>query len=99
MVRLQLEMEGPQPYESYLATLETAEGVRVWSKGGLKTMPPVGGHTLAMELPSSLLSNNDYILTLRGVRSGAVQTNTHRSDTQQPIGEEIAAYSFRVVKR
>jgi hypothetical protein len=99
LVRLQLEVDSRQPHDSYVAILETAEGVTVWSTEGLKTIPQIGGHTLAMELPSSLLSNNDYILKLRGVRSGAVQTNQHRSDTQHPIGEEIAAYSFRVVKR
>ena len=38
VVHLQLDL-GSQSYESYLATLETAEGSRIWSKEGLKTMP------------------------------------------------------------
>ena len=98
LVRLQLDLES-QSYESYLATLETAEGSRIWSKEGLKTMPESGGRTVVLELPSSLLGNKDYILNLRGVRSGAVQTNQYPSEAQHLVVEEIAAYSFRVVKR
>jgi hypothetical protein len=98
LVRLQLDVGSPQPYENYIATLETAEGVRVWSKEGLKTMPETGGRTLALELPSSLLGNNDYILKLRGARSGAVQTDQYANQTRHLVVEEIAAYSFRVVK-
>jgi hypothetical protein len=64
----------------------------------LKTMPETGGRTLALELPSSLLGNNDYILKLRGVRSGTVQTDHNPSKTRHFVVEEIAAYSFRVVK-
>lgn len=97
-VRLQLDVGSAHPYESYIATLETAEGVRVWSKEGLKTMPETGGRTMALELPSSLLGNNDYILELRGVRSGAVPIDQHPSETQHLVVEEIADYSFRVVK-
>jgi hypothetical protein len=84
LVRLQLDLD-KQTYESYLASLETAEGIRVWSKEGLKTMPERGGSTVVLELPSSLLNNKDYILKLRGARSGGVV-------------EDIAAYGFRVVK-
>ena len=98
LVRLQLQVDGGQSYESYLATLETAEGVRVWSKEGLKTTPETGGRTVVLELPSGLLSNKDYILKLRGVRSGAVQTNQYPSEAQHLVVEEIAAYSFRVAK-
>src|ERR1022692_883686 len=98
LVRLQLDVGSPQPYESYIAILETAEGVRVWSREGLKTMPETGGRTVALELPSSLLGNNDYVLKLRGVRSGAVQTDQYPNQTRHLVVEEIAAYSFRVVK-
>src|ERR1019366_2427910 len=52
LARLQLDVGGLQPYESYIATLETAEGVRVWSKEGLRTMPEIGERILALELPS-----------------------------------------------
>lgn len=84
LVRLQLDLD-KQTYDSYLASLETAEGIRVWSKEGLETMPERGGSTVVLKLPSSLLNNKDYILKLRGVRSGGV-------------ADEIAAYGFRVVK-
>lgn len=85
LVRLRLDLES-QSYESYLALLETAEGSRVWSKEGVTIMPNIGRRKVVLEVPSSLLSNNDYIIKLRGVRSGSK-------------AEEIAAYSFRVVKR
>jgi hypothetical protein len=98
VVHLQLDLES-QSYESYLATLETAEGSRIWSKEGLKTMPESGRRTLVLELPSSLLGNKDYILKLRGIRSGAVQTNQYPGEAQHVVSDEIAAYSFRVIKR
>jgi hypothetical protein len=97
VVHLQLDL-GNQSYESYLATLETAEGSRIWSKERLKAMPEGGRHTLVLELPSSVLGNKDYVLKLRGIRSGAVQTNQYPSEAQHLVVEEIAAYSFRVVK-
>ena len=97
VVHLQLDL-GSQSHESYLATLETAEGSRIWSKEALKTVPESGERTLVLELPSSLLGNKDYILQLRGVRSSAVQTNQYASEPQHLVVEEIAAYSFRVVK-
>ncbi len=84
LVRLQLDLD-KQTYDSYLASLETAEGIRVWSKAGLDTMPELGGSTMVLEIPSRLLNNEDYILKLRGARSGGVV-------------DEIAAYGFRVVK-
>ncbi len=85
-VQLQLALENNTSYASYLATLETAEGTRVWSKEGLKTTPEGGTNIVVLELASSLLGNKDYIVRLRGTRSNAAT-------------EEIAGYSFRVVKR
>lgn len=99
LVRLQLDVGGLQPYESYIATLETVEGVRVWSKGGLKTMPDSDGRTVALDLPSGLLSNTDYIVKLWGIRSGPVQANQPPSETQHLVEQEVGAYSLRVVKR
>ena len=48
-------------------------------------MSESGQHTLALELPSSLLGSNDYVVKLDGIRRNAGV-------------QEIAAYSFRVVK-
>jgi len=97
LVRLQLDLEN-QTYDRYLATLETAEGRRIWLKEDLKSTPDTGGHTLVLELPSALLGNNDYILKLRGIRSGGAPTNQYPGETQRLVAEEIAAYNFRVVK-
>ena len=83
LVQLQLGVESNQSYKSYLATLETTEGRRVWSKEGLKTTSEGGTHIVMLELPSSLLGSKDYILKLRGKRSNAAI-------------EDVAGYSFRV---
>jgi len=99
LVQLQLALEDNQSYGSYLATLETAEGTRIWSKAGLKTTPQGETHIVALEMPSSLLGNKDYILKLRGVRSAMAQTSQNPSATQNLAVEEIGVYSFRVVKR
>ena len=97
LVRLRLDIEG-QSYESYLATLETAEGRRVWSQGGLRTISEGKVRVVVLELPSRLLGNQDYIVELRGVRSSAVQAKQPPKEAQRLVSEEIAEYSFRVVK-
>jgi hypothetical protein len=99
LVRLQLDVGGLQPYESYIATLKTVEGVRVWAKEGLKTMPESEGRTVALELPSGLLGNKDYIVELQGARSGPVQANQPPGETHHLVEEEVGAYSLHVVKR
>jgi anti-sigma factor RsiW len=98
LVRLRLDIEG-QSYETYRVTLETAEGRKVWSKEGLKAILEGKVRIVVLELPSKLLGNKDYIVELSGVRSGVVQGNQHPGEAQHPATEEIAAYSFRVVKR
>jgi hypothetical protein len=97
LVRLRLDIEG-QSYESYLATLETAEGRRVWSQGGLRTISEGKVRVVVLELPSRLLGNQDYIVELRGVRSGALQANQPPKEAQHLVSVEIATYSFRVAK-
>ena len=97
LVRLRLDIEG-QSYESYLVTLETAEGRKVSSQEGLRTMSAGKMRMVVLELPSRLLGNQDYIVELHGVRSGAVQANQLPNEPQHPVSEEIATYSFRVVK-
>lgn len=86
LVQLKLALENKESYESYLAILETVEGTRIWSKAELKTASDDGTRMVALELPSGLLGNKDYILRLRGIRSNVEI-------------EDVAGYSFRVVKR
>lgn len=85
LVRLQVNLDSNPSYESYIATLETVEGTRIWSKEGLRPVTE-GGLALVLELPSSLLRSEDYILKLRGKLTNAAAT-------------EVAGYSFRVIKR
>lgn len=99
LVRLQLNVGGLQAYESYIGTLKTVEGVRVWTKEGLTAMPQSEAHMVAMEVPSGLLGNKDYVVELRGVRSRPVQTNQPPGEIHHLVEEEVGAYSLRVVKR
>lgn len=97
LVRLRLDIEG-QSYETYRVTLETAEGRKVWSQEGLRTMSQDKMRMVVLELPSRLLGNQDYIVELRGVRSGSTQADQLPNKAQHAISEEIATYSFRVIK-
>lgn len=84
LVRLRIDVESNQAYESYRATLETVDGTKVWSKEELKATE--GGRALVVDLPSSLLRNEDYILKLRGQQN-------------RTVFADLGGYSFRVVKR
>jgi len=85
-VRLQLKL-GQRPYETYDASLETAEGIRIWQKRSLRSeRTPEHGRVVLVELPASTLHNGDYILKLGGITA---------------TGQEAAvdAYAFRAVRQ
>jgi len=83
-VRLKMEHEG-EGYAAYRAILKTAEGRTVQSIAGLKPATP-GTATCVAELVAKVLTSGDYVLTLSG---------------RAPSGvfEDVADYSFRVVKQ
>jgi hypothetical protein len=83
--RLRLKLDR-RDYLAYGAKLESAEGVAVWQKQGLKRQI-TNTHLkfLIVELPSNVLLEGDYILRITGI--------TNRKNV-----EEVDAYSFRVVK-
>lgn len=85
LVELRINI-GEANYQSYSAKLETVDGQEIWSRGGLKARSIKSGIEVKMRLPARLLSNRDYILSLRGAGAGG-----------QP--EDVDEYSFRVVKR
>lgn len=85
VVRLHLSVE-EAVYQSYSAVLETVEGQEVWSRRGLRAQSNRSGKAVVMSLPANLLSQRDYILTLRGA-SAAGEV------------EDVGEYSFRVIKR
>lgn len=72
-------------YKSYRATLETVDGREVWSRAGLQAREQGQGKTVILNIPASVLRDDDYILTLKGV-----------TPTGEPAG--VGEYSFRVVR-
>jgi len=80
LVRLRLLVEGDE-YKSYRAEIHTVEGREV-----SRPQPTKSGNTVVLKLPSHLLTEGDYLVTLQGV--------TATGDT-----EGVGKYFFRVVRR
>jgi hypothetical protein len=83
-VRLELYPE-KVGHKNYRAELRTREGKWVWNGSGLKLRKTVLGDQVIVELPATILTKGDYILTLRGVTG---ERNQGRAGT----------YYFKVVK-
>jgi hypothetical protein len=81
LARLRVSFDG-QAYRNYRAILQTVEGAQVWQRTGLKT----AGKSVILDIPASLLTETDYLLTLIGIPA-------------QGEPDEIGKYSFRVVKK
>jgi hypothetical protein len=82
VVRLHLLQDGPPPPPPLEATIETAEGDRVWRAGGLAFRPGARGAVVTLNVGAEQLPPGDYVATLSHVgRSGRL--------------EEVASYSFR----
>jgi len=81
LVLLQINLRGQQ-YASYRAVIRTVEGRVVWSKSELQAQ----AKGLLISTPSSVLSNDDYVLTLSGISATGAT-------------EVIEDYSFSVLKK
>jgi len=81
LVLLQINLRG-QRYASYRAVIRTVEGRVVWSKSELQAQ----AKGLLISTPSSVLSNDDYVLTLSGISATGAT-------------EVIEEYSFSVLKK
>jgi hypothetical protein len=84
-VKLKLELESQEAYESYRAILETAKGDTIWSQYQLKMQPLEKARAVVLLLPTNILSFDDYLITLYGVSPG------------REI-EYVNGYSFHVTK-
>jgi hypothetical protein len=73
-------------YKSYRAALETVEGRDVWSRAGLQARQQGQGKAVVLNIPASVFSDDDYILTLQGL-----------TPSGEPAG--VGEYSFRVVRK
>ena len=83
-VRLQALFQAAD-YKSYHAELQTVGGRVVWSRRNLKAVSRGSNLVAAVTVPARMLSNEDYILVLRGV-------------TDAGTTSDVAEYSFRIVK-
>lgn len=82
-VRLQLKLKRSSAYESYRASILTAEGMEIWSTKATHISLRKGSGSLIVKLPARILSRGDYELDLRGL------TSKHQF-------EEIDSYYFTV---
>ncbi len=72
---------------SYRVILETAEGKQVWQKPSLEPqLARDGGEVIVVDISSSILKQDDYVLRLFGA-------------TASGSFEETGTYSFRVLKQ
>lgn len=83
-VQLQLNLKKDFHYQNYRVEVQTVEGSTVWSKERLKATPTPDGKAVFCRIPTSVLSENDYILTLTGLPAS-------------PDSEED--YQFRIQRR
>jgi anti-sigma factor RsiW len=81
LVRLELDLESDS-HPGYRPVLSTAEGQEVWRQQPVPARRTSSGRGVVLELPATLLTNRDYVLTLSGVtgnRSEEVETYMFRA--------------------
>jgi len=86
-VRLQLNLRGTYEYQSYIATIRTAEGKTVWSQRRLRRAPSGSREVVFLNLPpGGVLAPGDYEVGLDGSTPGAA-------------AEYVDTYYFTIVKK
>jgi hypothetical protein len=83
-VRLQLSVPNAE-YQSYSVSLATSERADVWHADGLKPTTSAGENLLPVDIPAGVLERDDYILRVRGNRTGGGS-------------EDVSRYTFRVAR-
>ncbi|MFN7928450.1 MAG: hypothetical protein U0Y68_10970 [Blastocatellia bacterium] len=81
-VQLQIGLERSDDYASYRVQISTLQGAPIWTRARLQPR----GLALSLTLPSRLLRDGPYEITLQGV------TNTQQT-------EDVRFYYFNVVKK
>ncbi len=85
LVQVELYLERDD-YRSYRASVQNAEGRRIWETKDLKSHAgPQGGKTVTIEISSSLLQSGDYLIKVDGKAANGQF-------------EEVEDYRFQVVK-
>lgn len=74
LVSLQLKFEEGK-FNSYHAVLESVEGQQIWNGKMLKSVKSKNEKSVTLTIPSRLLKNGDYIVTLKGLnKDGLYET-------------------------
>ena len=69
IVEFRLRLLYEDGFTSYRADLQTRHGVDVWSQYNLKFQDTALGKIVVLNLPASLLSNEEYEISISGYRS------------------------------
>ncbi|MDZ7292990.1 MAG: hypothetical protein ONB44_17665 [candidate division KSB1 bacterium] len=67
VIKIQLSLQNPKEYKSYRVFLETASEDTIWSQYQLHPQQTGKGPILVLLLPTSILSDDEYLITVRGV--------------------------------
>jgi hypothetical protein len=67
LVRLRLDLERGDEYQSYRAELRTVSGNTVWKRDMLRAQSKAAGSSVVLSLPNRILTPGEYELTLAGV--------------------------------
>jgi hypothetical protein len=73
-VRIQLDVRAEGEYQSFRASLQTADGEEIWSRSRLKTKITPSGRFVFLALDAAVLDAGDYAIILKGVTAdGAIE--------------------------
>lgn len=72
-IRLQLDLESGEDYQSYVAEIRTARGNLVWSESGLIGKRTSYGGAVFLTIPTKLISNGEFEVALKGAAGGKVE--------------------------
>lgn len=84
-VRLQVDLEGEQRFDSFRARLQTEAGVQVWGSDNLAATISDWGRSVELVIPAPVLEPGAHVLFLEGTATALPP-------------EEIGVYDFEVVR-
>ncbi|MEW6211063.1 MAG: hypothetical protein AB1631_22050 [Acidobacteriota bacterium] len=68
-VRIQLDVRAEGEYQSFRASLQTADGEEIWSRSRLKARIAPSGRFVFLAVDATILDAGDYAIILKGVTS------------------------------
>jgi anti-sigma-K factor RskA len=86
LIRLRLDIERGDEYQSYRAELRTVSGNTVWKRDMLRAQSKAAGSSVVLSLPNHILTPGEYELTFTGI-------------TGKEKSEDVGYYYLSVLKR